>query len=461
MGIINSNKQIDVTRIGCDGTFNVTLTLTAAPDITSNPTDIVLVLDRSGSMAGSALANLKNGAKKFIDIIDESTDSSQDGQIGGGSAIGIVSFASTATQDTQLITNVADLKAAVDNLTANGNTNHADAFTKALQLFDPASTNAKVVVMFTDGLTTAGGGPNAVATLIKTQGILIYLIGLSGNNGIDEDALNEWASNPDSAFVVITPDDEELENIFEDLANNISKPGATDISIVETIKDCFEITNVLVPDIGNAVLINENRIEWLIDELGVTNTETAVLEFEVKHIGPCNGNIEINENIVYNDNEGNLVTFPNPIINVDCDGIIITEPCPTPIDLEINGCKDSIIFDSGDLELTSLGRILQIDITVKNVCPNKRVALAIILNELDNYDVEYKRGIKTLIIPSHNNQTCQDVLIKCIKFVIPEDLNTINTLNPMCGARKFNVRFIANYIDFDYECCNIVVNNNN
>ena len=66
MGIINPNIQIDVTRIGCDGTFNVTLALTAAPDITGNPTDIVLVLDRSVSMAGSALANLKNGAKKSL-----------------------------------------------------------------------------------------------------------------------------------------------------------------------------------------------------------------------------------------------------------------------------------------------------------------------------------------------------------------------------------------------------------
>ena len=41
------------------------------------------------------------------------------------------------------------------------------------------------------------------------------MIGLSGNGGIDEDALKEWASDP--AYVAITPSDEELEDLFEEL----------------------------------------------------------------------------------------------------------------------------------------------------------------------------------------------------------------------------------------------------
>lgn len=132
MGITNSNKQIDTDIIDCGGTLKVTIALAAAPDISSNPTDIVLVLDRSGSMAGSPLANMKQGAKTFIDIIDEATDGSKDGNIGYGSRIGIVSFASTAVDNTQLITSVDALKSAVDSLTAGGSTNHADAFSKAI-----------------------------------------------------------------------------------------------------------------------------------------------------------------------------------------------------------------------------------------------------------------------------------------------------------------------------------------
>ena len=69
MGITNSNKVINADRIDCDGSLKVTLALTAAPDIISTPTDIALVLDRSGSMTGTPLTNMKTGAKTFIDII--------------------------------------------------------------------------------------------------------------------------------------------------------------------------------------------------------------------------------------------------------------------------------------------------------------------------------------------------------------------------------------------------------
>ena len=217
MGVTNSNKLVSTNQIECDGSLRVTLALTAAPDIISNPTDIALVLDRSGSMTGTPLANMKTGAKTFIDIIEEATDGVKDGQIGSGSHIGIVSFADTAMDNTQMITSVDTLKNAVDALAAGGNTNHADAFTKAIQLFDPSSSNAKVIVMFTDGNTTTGAPPAPVAAAAKAQGIIIYCIGLIGSDGLNVDALNEWASDPDASHVAVTPNEEDLEELFAEL----------------------------------------------------------------------------------------------------------------------------------------------------------------------------------------------------------------------------------------------------
>lgn len=456
MGISYSNKELSKDVISCGGSFKIKLSLSAEPDIVSNPTDIVLILDRSGSMAGGPLANMKNGAKKFIDIIDEATDGAQDGHIGGGSHIGIVSFASAATQNTQLITSAADLKAAVDSLSSGGSTNHRDAFEKALALFDPASTNEKIMVMFTDGVTTVGGNAGPAAAAAKAQGVIIYVIGLSGNGGIDINALRDWASDPDSAYLAITPDDEELENLFEDLAKNISKPGATDIVIRDKVTPCFKITSVTTPTKGTAALLDSNTVEWKIASLGIKGSEGAVLEFDVQHLGQCSGDIEVNEYISYSDKENNNVDFPSPKIEVDCGSDVEPESCPDPVDIEIDGCEDAVEIDAGDVEMSSLGRILQLDVTLKNVCPHKRVALAAIVHEVDSHGIEHKRGLKTMTIPAHTKVGCRDITVRCIKFVLPEDLDVSGYHDAICNKRKFRARFIAHYIDNDFECCDSV-----
>ena len=408
MGVVNSNKEINKTTIDCGETFNITLSITATPDIVSNPTDIVLVLDRSGSMAGSPLLNLKNGAKKFVEIIDEATDSTQDGQIGNGSHIGIVSFSNIATKDTKLITSVEELDMAIDALSAGGLNNHTDAFTKATELFDMTSSNAKVIVMFTEGVTTVGGDATPIAELAKSQGIIIYCIGLSGDTGLDVNALNAWSSDPDSAYVAITPDDTQLEDLFEELAKNISKPGAT-------------------------------------------------LEFSVKHVGTCTGTVEANESIEYEDAEGSLVLFENPTIEIDCDEQICLEECPTPIDITISGCNDTVEYDAGNIYLDSLGRILELNGKIKNVCPNRRVALAVVLTEVDSNNIEHKRGMKTMVIPAHSHLTCRDIKINCIRFVLPEELDVSECESSICNNRNFKARFIAHYIDNDFDGCNDLV----
>lgn len=450
MGVTNSNKTASLTQINCDGTFDVTLALTATPDITTNPTDIVLVLDRSGSMEGSALANLKLGAKKFIQIIDQATDGSGDGQIGSGSRIGIVSFAGTASQDTALITSVAALDAAVDNLSAGGLTNHADAFSVATSLLSAPSSNAKVMVMFTDGNTTAGGNPNPVAAAARAQGIVIYAIGLIGSNGIDVSALNDWATDPDTSHVAVTPDEADLETLFEDLAANISKPGATSILIDETVEQDFRILSLLQPTKGSAMLTGERTLTWSIPELGVTSSEGASLTFTVKHVGTTGGIKKINQSVSYHDDQNNVVTFPEPSVDVDCTQIVVPEPCPQPVELTAEGCHDTLVADAGEISLQSLGRILELSVTIRNVCPRKRVGLAVLLSEQDESGIEHARGTKILTVPAHDSSGCRDVLVKGIRFVLPEDLNVSGC--GFCKNRSFKARFLANLIDSDFVC---------
>ena len=456
MGVTLANKTLSETAISCGESFQVTLALTAEPDITANPVDIVLILDRSRSMAGSPLANLKAGANAFIDIIDEATGGGP-GQIGSGSRIGVVSFSDTATQDTALITSVQTLKDAVDALDAGGRTNHADAFTKASELLAVPSTNARVMVMFTDGETTVGPDPSPIAAAARAAGVIIYAIGLSGRGGVDVSALEDWASKPASSYVAITPDDAELEELFKDLARNIAKPGATDVVVTDTVSPCFRITSVAMPTKGTASLLDADTVQWQIDELGVSQSEGAVLEFTVQHIGSCSGTVEVNESISYDDAEGNMVSFPSPELDVDCDIIIRPEICPEPVELTVDGCEDTLEFDAGDLGMESLGRIVQLSVTLKNVCPHRRVALAAILTEVDDHGLEYKRGMKTVLVPAHTKESCRDVTVRCIKFVLPESLDVSGSTSSICNARNFKARFIANYIDDNFTCCNMVL----
>lgn len=458
MGVTSSNKLVNADRISCDGSLKVTLALTAAPDIVENPIDIVLILDRSGSMAGAPLAAVKEGAKAFIDIIDEATDGTQDGQIGNGSRIGIVSFATEGRVDAQLITSVDTLKNAVDSLVSGGSTNHAQAFAKATELFSPPSGNAKVMVMFTDGNTTVGAPPAPVAEAAKAQGIVIYCIGLIGSDGLDIDALNTWATDPDATHVAVTPDAADLEELFAELAANISKTGATDIKIDEVVNSDFMITSILPPDKGDAQMLDAHSLKWTIAELGVTGSESAVLEFFIRHVSKEPGTKAVNQSITYSDNEGNVVIFPDPKVDVNCDIVVNPEGCPEPVDLSVDGCADSVLVDMGEVQLESLGRIIQMDVTIKNVCPGKRVALAAILTEVDENGMEYQRGMKTFAIPAHNAPSCRDVLVKCIKFVVPEALSVADEeIGAMCSPRQFKARFIAHNIDTDYRCCESVV----
>lgn len=204
-------------------------------------------------------------------------------------------------------------------------------------------------------------------------------------------------------------------------------------------------------------MVNATTVKWMIDKLGVTQSEGEVLEFEVQHIGPCTGDVEVNESTVYHDTEGNDVDFPSTSVNVECGIVIRPEDSPEPIDITVGGCSDAVEFDAGEMGMESLGRILKLDVTVRNVCPNKRVALAVLLNELDSHGNEYSRGLKTITIPAHTRESCRDVTVRCIKFVLPEDLDVSGSTDSICNDRKFKARFITHYIDNDFECCDITL----
>lgn len=226
----------------------------------------------------------------------------------------------------------------------------------------------------------------------------------------------------------------------------------------EEVSPDFAITSMLPPSKGTAMTTGTNTIQWKMPSLGTAASESATLEFFIRHTAQTSGTKKVNKSITYSDSEGNKVTFPDPMVSVDCGIVVNPEECPVPVDLKINSCDDAVLVDLGDTWLESQGRIIQVDVTIKNVCPGKRVALAAILTEVDDDGMAHQRGMKAITIPAHDAPTCRDVLVRCIKFVVPEDLNVSGgDPSSLCRTRNFRVRFIAHNIDTDYRCCEAVV----
>ena len=85
------------------------------------------------------------------------------------------------------------------------------------------------------------------------------------------------------------------------------------------------------------------------------------------------------------------------------------------------------------------------------------MALAVLLSEVDSEGNEYKRGMKTMTIPAHTGDSCRDVVIRRVKFVLPEDLDVSGSPYDICNTRNFKARFIAHYIDNDFVCCDLML----
>ncbi len=310
-GTVHGSKTLSASDISCDGAVTVTLSLIGETGIAGEPEDIMLVLDRSGSMAGAPLANLKTAAKAFVDIIDKATDGTLNGTIANGSRVGVVSFASTATLNVALTSNATAVKSAIDALAASGNTNHAAAITLAQStLAGSVPTNTKEMIVFTDGMTTPGlGDPHAAAAAARAAGTVIFAIGLGS---VNVGQLNDWATDPDSEHVFIAPTSGDLVAIFKKIGAAIVVPAATNIVVSDTVNGHFSVSGAAASK--GTVSQAGNVLTWSLAELGM---ETVTLTYTATHDATKSGGVEqVNASVTYSDAEGHTVTFPNPSVNV-------------------------------------------------------------------------------------------------------------------------------------------------
>ena len=118
--------------------------------------------------------------------------------------------------------------------------------------------------------------------------------------------------------------------------------------------------------------------------------------------------------------------------------------------ISIGECCDTISFSMVDVRPETQGRIVEIGVRVRGICPGKRVALGILLYELDEKDVEYVRGMKAITLPAHHEYSCRDIIVEGVQFVLPEEVSL--SRQGSCGERRFRVRIHAHYMDVNDVC---------
>jgi len=188
--------------------------------------DVMLVLDRSGSMAGQKMADLKVAAKFFVDKLDENYDQA-----------GLVSYSRFATLDQTLLimtaANKNTLKDNIDNLCGNfnlcsGSTNIGDAIAEATSELTSVRSRedaAKVQILLSDGIANEPWGEDPVQYTIDKakeaclENIKIYTISLGGDANR---ALMQRVADITLGKEYYAPSSEDLQDIFDEISKEIT-----------------------------------------------------------------------------------------------------------------------------------------------------------------------------------------------------------------------------------------------
>ncbi|MFH1196097.1 MAG: VWA domain-containing protein [bacterium] len=185
------------------------------------PKVFTLIIDRSGSMAGTKIVQARDAASFIVENLNE------------GDKFNIVDFSSDVSsfRTSHVEFNVTNKTAALNYIAlmnANGSTNISGAFGTAIPQFSNTdTTTANIIIFFTDGEATAGLTNtneilNYVNNLVTQNELTINLFTFGIGSSINEQLLTQLASQNNGLSQMLGND--ELEEVITDFYLRIRNP---------------------------------------------------------------------------------------------------------------------------------------------------------------------------------------------------------------------------------------------
>ena len=299
------------TSVNRFGASTVTLTLAGESRTQSTPTDLVLVLDESGSIDSTEFGQLKTFASSVVTAV------AGDGLFANGGRVGVVGFATVAETVIGLSANQASVQAAITgNPQSAGTTCMSCGLDRASSVLGPDDPSRnQLVVVITDG-NANGGDPTATAAANLQAKAEVFAVGVG--DGISQSTLEVIASGAGSSNTFAVGGFGSLASLLSPLVSAVNIPGATHPSVTVTLDAGWD----LVPGSVTATLgasvsgVTTNSFTVSRGDLGAG--ETLVITYGIKHEGsPC-GDLNVNSGVAYTDDEHGAVAFPSVTVTVNC-----------------------------------------------------------------------------------------------------------------------------------------------
>ena len=359
---IEAVKTVSPTAINEGGLVTVKITLKGAGGLILTPVDVVLILDRSGSMSGKKIIDAQNAAIAFLNFIDEKD------------RVALVSYSHTisAGELTYMTSsNKEKLKNDIKSLKATGRTDIYNAIIAAIQILsaNPRENAPLVAILLTDGLHNwptplPDSEFIALAEQAKNKDIIIYTIGLGRD--VNEPLLKKIASITNGKYY-FAASSSELKAIYEEIGSKLAFAG-TKIEVSEHIPPYLTYTGEASKPPYSVSTNGDTVLVWKIGSLRVGE------EWEVTYTAKADKAIEYDPQTIQ--------SYIQYITAVGSSAIINLPPGAVWNDL-------TIINQTVNSTEASKGNIIQVNVTVKNNgLIRKNFKLSSFCNDLKIYEQE-------------------------------------------------------------------------